>query len=907
LLGPGEGLKRRRTDGSCPVESPSRCVSLRYCTHGECAPAVWRNADPFGNTPSCQVVQKICAGWETTQRGTSWPLAVLETEEQLRKRRPLTSLEGSLPNSRSAACSSLLVRRSRVTDALSARAPASPASWHQLRMSRALERSVLSRSRRPNRQALEALSCCVFGALAAQTLRAGSKFRSVSPFNGRSKDHTDLAGACRAVLRHGRDPRSTRLAVQESPLSRAHSLFRSFFSSVSALKDAEESARVDSHPSAPECGTTSFQSGSGETTTTHRGNVPGARSRQPRERIPVLPAASASQDFDGLCLKPVLNESCVWRNHTGATEVLQGLATISRDASSLLSGSHRLHRVQQGTSLLSTPRELQEPPVPGRLDRSPRNEERSTSFVNYPRSQWKRQEPETVQEGDPSSTTGYYEKYRREDHCLEVRPHVRIKDQTEKGNFVLARSQHGANASRQRPSDSALPWRPELWLDCNSDVGSRPHVCTEDFSLSKKGVLLRTARDSPYDFRERAQDQDGLGEGPPLASVRQRPSLVTLRQASGASDPAAFFPEGRSESSGDGATVKHAFPIGWEDRSTQGVENSGTRETSKGVLRHLLEQAVSLLETFEASRIDDTEKPMRGIEAIQAEIFRVHEQMAGHLASASSAELADIRGHVEALLLRQKLLEHRLLLLRLVEELYTRDMIPSVRTSMLVRYFRDLCDTNQASVPVPPALVKRVYSSILERKEELLGNQGLANSLVLFLYNCSLLRLPTGDLFSIWAKGLLKHSATAATSNRLRVSPPLVVFLSRILVAERCGVPQVWHAVLDLTLSVDPRTSPFFAAVSHSVDLAAGDGRPNPRQPPQSRNCIQKNECATPTSCSEETRWVSNAMRSISGAASVGIPAHTAVDIVRMQRSSVLACVGARVSGRTMGVWLRWS
>lgn len=40
-------------------------------------------------------------------------------------------------------------------------------------------------------------------------------------------------------------------------------------------------------------------------------------------------------------------------------------------------------------------------------------------------------------------------------------------------------------------------------------------------------------------------------------------------------------------------------------------------------------------------------------------------------------QLADIRGHVEALLLRQKLIGHRLLLLRLVEELYARVGIPS--------------------------------------------------------------------------------------------------------------------------------------------------------------------------------------------------------------------------------------
>lgn len=103
---------------------------------------------------------------------------------------------------------------------------------------------------------------------------------------------------------------------------------------------------------------------------------------------------------------------------------------------------------------------------------------------------------------------------------------------------------------------------------------------------------------------------------------------------------------------------------------------------------------------------------------------------------------------------------------------------------------------------------------------------------------------------------------------------------------------EVWHAVLDLTLAVDPRTSPFFAAVSRSVDLTEPDGRvsclatsEDLRHARQSAGGSHKDETSTAPSESEDTRWLSNAMRSVSGAASAGIPAHTAVDIVRTERS----------------------
>ncbi|PFH32788.1 hypothetical protein BESB_014000 [Besnoitia besnoiti] len=318
------------------------------------------------------------------------------------------------------------------------------------------------------------------------------------------------------------------------------------------------------------------------------------------------------------------------------------------------------------------------------------------------------------------------------------------------------------------------------------------------------------------------------------------------------------------------------------------------REKVKTVVGRLLEEAVELVEAFEVCKegeSGDLSERMRKMEKCQSDIFDIHKKIAAHVHAATEEELLELRGHVEALLMRQKLVVHRHLLLPLLEELYRRDMVGGVRTSTLVRYFRDLCDTGHGEGAVPDVLIKRVHASIMDRKREFLESHDLGNALLLFLYNCCLLRLPTGGLYSEWAQRTLQPMSGKPGEARepVKISPPLVVFISRVLIAERCGVVGVWHAVLDLTLSIDPRTSPFFFAASASVELKPA------RQPAGSSAWVLEAEGAEGDAApadgeaddrlsrycpGDEAQWLANATRTAAGAASMGIRFHPALQII---------------------------
>ncbi|RQX73356.1 hypothetical protein TGCAST_202080 [Toxoplasma gondii CAST] len=331
----------------------------------------------------------------------------------------------------------------------------------------------------------------------------------------------------------------------------------------------------------------------------------------------------------------------------------------------------------------------------------------------------------------------------------------------------------------------------------------------------------------------------------------------------------------------------------------QGV--SSRAKEARTVVGKLMEDAVDLVEAFEAFR-DDTKTDLgerRGkLHAYQTDIFKIHLQIAQHVHEATEDELLELRGHVEALLMRQKLVVDRRLLLPLLEELYKREMVDSIRMSTLVRYFRDLCDTNQGDSPAADGLIKRVHASIMGRQQEFLDNRDLGNALLLFLYNSCLLRLPTGALYPEWARRSVAAEAERGGSHApLKISPPLVVFVSRILIAERCGAPGVWHAVLNLTLSIDPRTSPFFFAASplitesesspaerksaflsggeqtllQATDAAQGDFRGGQEE---------ANDAVCRYTPGDEAQWLANATRTAAGAAAMGIPFHPALEII---------------------------
>nr|CEL66467.1 TPA: hypothetical protein BN1204_022790 [Neospora caninum Liverpool] len=328
-------------------------------------------------------------------------------------------------------------------------------------------------------------------------------------------------------------------------------------------------------------------------------------------------------------------------------------------------------------------------------------------------------------------------------------------------------------------------------------------------------------------------------------------------------------------------------------------EREGVAARSKKaqtVVGKLMEEAVDLVEAFEAFKEDargDREERRGKLQAFQTKIFKVHQHLSHHVHEATADELLELRGHVEALLMRQKLVVDRRLLLPLLEELYKRDMIDTVRMSTLVRYFRDLCDTNQGDLPAPETLIKRVHASIMARQVEFLENRDLGNALLLFLYNCCLLRLPTGDLYPEWARRSLEPLAGRVSSHEpLKISPPLVVFVSRILIAERCGNVGAWQAVLNLTLSIDPRTSPFFfaAALPDSADprgdapsaVAASRETSLDRTTAAHGDIGRREEASdwcryTP---GDEAQWLANATRTASGAAAMGIPFHPALEII---------------------------
>ncbi|CBZ52490.1 conserved hypothetical protein [Neospora caninum Liverpool] len=337
-------------------------------------------------------------------------------------------------------------------------------------------------------------------------------------------------------------------------------------------------------------------------------------------------------------------------------------------------------------------------------------------------------------------------------------------------------------------------------------------------------------------------------------------------------------------------------------------EREGVAARSKKaqtVVGKLMEEAVDLVEAFEAFKEDargDREERRGKLQAFQTKIFKVHQHLSHHVHEATADELLELRGHVEALLMRQKLVVDRRLLLPLLEELYKRDMIDTVRMSTLVRYFRDLCDTNQGDLPAPETLIKRVHASIMARQVEFLENRDLGNALLLFLYNCCLLRLPTGDLYPEWARRSLEPLAGRVSSHEpLKISPPLVVFVSRILIAERCGNVGAWQAVLNLTLSIDPRTSPFFfaAALPDSADprgdapsaVAASRETSLDRTTAAHGDIGRREEASdwcryTP---GDEAQWLANATRTASGAAAMGIPFHPALEIIFDRVAEALA------------------
>nr|PUA89536.1 hypothetical protein TGBR9_202080 [Toxoplasma gondii TgCATBr9] len=296
----------------------------------------------------------------------------------------------------------------------------------------------------------------------------------------------------------------------------------------------------------------------------------------------------------------------------------------------------------------------------------------------------------------------------------------------------------------------------------------------------------------------------------------------------------------------------------------QGV--SSRAKKARTVVGKLMEDAVDLVEAFEAFR-DDTKTDLgerRGkLHAYQTDIFKIHLQIAQHVHEATEDE----------------------------------EMVDSIRMSTLVRYFRDLCDTNQGDSPAADGLIKRVHASIMGRQQEFLDNRDLGNALLLFLYNSCLLRLPTGALYPEWARRSVAAEAERGGSHApLKISPPLVVFVSRILIAERCGAPGVWHAVLNLTLSIDPRTSPFFFAASplitesesspaerksaflsggeqtflQATDAAQGDFRGGQEE---------ANDAVCRYTPGDEAQWLANATRTAAGAAAMGIPFHPALEI----------------------------
>lgn len=649
LVGPVDCAERRRFITSPPRDCPFRCGSFRRCTEEDEALTVGRNERGFGcDSQGCQHLQRTRPGVEKKHKETLVQPVAAKTEERDSWRKPWSSdrYASSLRHFPTVAGALLSMPRRRIRSVLSVKMQAWTASWLRPRESCELTRMGLIRSERLDTRALEGNSSCwVVPAFGGQPLGAGSALRSVSLFTVGSEDHPAPASAYRASVRSGVHERSARF-VRSSHVSWTRGPFRSFFSSVDTFEDRRENATEESCSSAPGCCGTSLHSKSKDTTPVHDGDLSQVRSRGTRERVPVLPPASATQYFDGSCSNTELNNERTRRKSVMMSAVtgVQGPAALPKDGHSPPghsppSRAHTLRSdLRQRSVLSSTPVELLDAPQSGGLDCESRGEDNPTCLSNQARFSVRRDEAGTAGEPTLSSTWGY----QCEDQHSASRPDVSMEDESDGGSPDGAWSRNDASVARRPPAGLALASRPESLLSCQGEAGGHARARTQNSTLLTRGEMFPGVRNSTYHCPDKKKDDHSLAEEAASGSVHRRPRTVEPGRMRECSAPANALLPGQSPIPNARDGVTRASPGGCEELGNFEAEKPGSREPRKGVLRHLLEDAVSLLEAFEASRTEKTESSTRSIEVIQKEIFRVHEHMAGHLPSASAAEVRGV-------------------------------------------------------------------------------------------------------------------------------------------------------------------------------------------------------------------------------------------------------------------------